>query len=418
MTLYTYTQDFPNEDINLNLRLGYRTPREILLPPYLFGNDYFRDFMDSVDEVFESMVDTKTEILGGLRNMWVTNPAMENSLYDNPAQLVPFESWSQPERDLLVKQVNMLGMKLRSAGIISNDGYQAIARWVGMYWFGKGTEAFIDFINYSLSTSLAVVKLWTNDYVNFLPDGDPGIGTPIWEGGDWYPTTTVNIVAAGGLTNIDIPTLVNFFYEIANYNLVLQAITITYDMWITDDPNLIRTDAEVVAVGLWLNESIVISNFAQYGANPPETFNTAPEFTASAYVPSQTIGSGTFLLAQPTSWIEQNGKIFPVYGQADMAIKNGPELPMSLMGGPSQNGQTNGFFVLYGPVTWLEVPGSSRSTARIPGYATVPVAKTVALSSIPTQTVGAVRANLLTNPDGWLDFDGSGFVTPYWNATT
>jgi hypothetical protein len=417
MTLYTYTQDFPNEDIAVNLRLGYRTPREVLLPPYLLGNEYFRDFMDCVDEVFETMVDTKTEILGSMRNMWVTNPALENSLYNNPAQLIPFTSWSQPERDLLVKQVNMLGMKLRSAGIISDDGYQAIARWVGMYWFQKGTQSFIDFINYSLSSSLTVVKLWTSDYVNFLPDGDPGIGTPIWEGGTWYPTTTVDIIAAGGLTNIDIPTLVNFFYEIANYNLVLQAITIQYNMWITDDPNLVRTDAEIVAVGLWVNEVIVISNFAQYGANPPPTYSTAPQITASAYVPSQTISSGTFLLAEPTAWIEQNGKIFPVYAQDDMTVENSPNLPTELMGGASTNGQTGGYSLIYGPVNWIQVPGSSRSTARIPGYASQPVQKTVSLQEIPTQTVGTA-STLLTNPAGWVDLAGTGYLTPYWLPNT
>lgn len=416
MTLYTYTQDWPNEEVDVNLRLGYRIPREILLPPYLYSNEYFRDFMDAIDEVFEEMVDTKIEILGGLRNMWVTNPALESSLYDNPEQLIPFSSWSQPERDLLVKQVNMLGMKLRSAGVISNDGYQAIARWVGMYWFGKGTQAFIDFINYSLSSSLKVAKLWTQDYKVFLPDGDPGIGTPIWEGGTWYPTTTVDIISSGGLTNIDIPTLVNFFYEIANYNLVLQSITISYDMWITDDPNLVRTDAEIVALGMWMNEEIVISNFAQYGANPPPTYDTSPQVTASSFVPPGGMVPGTFLLAQPTSWIKKDGRIFPVYSVADMQIKQGPELPTTLMGGPSTNGQTGGFSTIAGPVSWQEVPGSSRSTARIPGYATIPTAKTVALANIPTQIVGAQRAYLLTNPDGWEDIGGTGFVTPYWNS--
>ncbi len=414
MTLYTYTEDFPNEELSLSLRLGYRAPREILLPPYMRSNPYFQDLMDSVDSVFETMVDTKTEILGDLRIMWVTNPALENSLYENPAQLIPFESWSQPERALLVQQVNMLGMKLRSAGIISDDGYQAIARWVGMYWFAKGTEAFINFINYSLSSNLTVVKLWTSDYIHFLPEGDPGIGAPIWEGGTWYPTTTVDIISSGNLTNIDIPTLVNFFYEIANYNLVLQAITIEFNLWITDDPDLIRTDAEVVAVGLWLVENVVISNFAQYGANPPPVYSTAPAITASAYVPVQGITSGTFLLAAPTAWIEQNGKIFPVYSATDMTVRNSPSLPTSLMGGPSTNGQAGGYSLLYGPVTWLDVPGSSRSTARIPAYSPTPVAKTVSISEIPTQTVGPVSANLLTNPAGWVDLDGTGYVTPYW----
>lgn len=411
---YTYTTDFPDEDIDVNLRLGYRIPREILLPPYIASNDYFRDYCDAIDEVFGELVDSKTEILGNLRNMWVTNPELENAIYDNPSQLIPFSAWSQPERDLLVKQVNMLGMKLRSAGVISNDGYQAIARWVGMYWFGKGTKAFIDFINYSLSSSLKVVKLWTQDYKTFLPDGDPGIGTPIWEGGTWYPTTTVNIVAAGGLTNIDIPTLVNFFYEIANYNLVLQAITISYDMWITDDPNLVRQDAEIVAVGMWMNEEIVISNFAQYGANPPPTYNTAPEITTSSYVPVS--GGQTFLLAEPTAWIEKDGKIFPVYSVDDMGVKSGSELPTTLMGGPSTNGQTGGFSTISGPVVWQKVPGSSRSTARIPGYSTTPVKKTQSLAQIPTQIVGKQRSLLLTNPAGWMDIGGTGYVTPYWIA--
>lgn len=413
-TVYTYSVDWPTTDINEALRLGYRTPREILCPPYLFVDQYFRDFMDSIDEVFEPLVDMKTEILGDLRNMWVTNPAVESQYVSN-AQLIPFAAWSQPERDLLVKQVNMLGMKLRSAGIISNDGYQAIARWVGMYWFGKGTQSFIDFINYCLSSSLRVTKLWTADYVNFLPDGDPGIGTPIWQGGTWYPTTTVSIVSSGGLQNIDIASLVNFFYEIANYNLVLQSINLSYDLWITDDPNLVRTDAEIVASGIWAVDGIVISNFAQYGASAPPTYDTSPQITTSAYVTPSNM-TGAFLLAVPSAWIEQNGRKFPVYAPSDMTITTGQELPTSLMGGASHNGQTGGYYLLYGPVTWLQVPGSSRSTARIPGYASQPVAKTLLPQQIPTSIVGKQRAYLLTNPDGWQDLNNSGYLTPYWLA--
>jgi hypothetical protein len=414
MTQYVYSVDWPTTDVNEALRLGYRTPREILLPPYLFIDQYFRDYADAIDVVFEPLVDIKTEILGDLRNMWVTNPTMESTYVSN-AQLIPFEAWSQPERDLLVKQVNMLGMKLRSAGIISNDGYQAIARWVGMYWFGKGTQSFIDFINYCLSSSLHVTKLWTQDYKTFLPDGDPGIGTPLWEGGTWYPTTTVSIVASGGLQNIDIASLVNFFYEIANYNLVLQSINLSYDLWMTDDPHLVRTDAEVVAAGIWAVDGIVISNFAQYGASAPNTYDTSPEITTSAYVTPSNM-TNAYLLAIPSAWIEQNGKKFPVYAPSDMTVTTNAQLPTSLMGGASLNGQTGGFYLIYGPVTWLQVPGSSRSTARIPGYQTQPVAKTLLPEQIPTSIVGKQRGFLLTNPDGWEDLDGTGYLTPYWLA--
>jgi hypothetical protein len=411
-TQYVYTQDWPTTDVKEALRLGYRIPRDILLPPYLYVNDYFREFAEAIDNVFEPLVDIKTEILGDLRNMWVTNPTLESNQIAKSV-LIPFEAWSQPERELLVKQVNMLGMKLRSAGIISDDSYQQIARWVGMYWFGKGTQAFIDFINYCLSTSLEVIKLWTEDYKTFVPAGSSSIGTPIWEGGTWYPTTHVRINAAGGLKNIDMQSLINFFYEIANYNLVLESINLVYNLWITDDPTFARTDAEIVAVGMWMREGIVISNFAQYGASPPDTYDTEPEITTSAYM-SQTPQGTPYLLALPTAWIMKDGKRFPVYGEADISIKTGQELPTTLMGGASLNGQTSGYYVIHGPNTWLPVPGSSRSTARIPGFSTQPVRTTV--PNITTNIVGAQRAYLLVNPDGWLDLDATGYLTPYWNA--
>jgi hypothetical protein len=415
-TVYSYTLNPPTSDPDENKRLGYRTPRSILLPPYMATNPLFVDFMDAVDEVYEPLVDMKTEILGDLRNVWVTNPQLENNqIEDN--QLIPFEAWSQPERDLLVKQVNALGMKLQNAGIISNDSYQVISRWVGQYWFGKGTQAFIDFINYCLSSSLAVTKLWTQDYVTFVPEGDPTIGTPIWEGGPWYPTTHVSIVASGGLQQLDINTLISFFYEIANYNLVLYAVQLSYNMWITDDPALIRTDAEVVAVGLWAQSVIVMSNVFQYGVDSPPVFDLSPDLPVGAYstTPGNTDLSGTYLLSQPTAWIEgTDGHKIPAYTAQDQTLTENGTLPLTFCGNqPSSDAQV---LMIFGPVQWIPVPGSSRSDARIPVFSSVPVPRTAALSSLPTQVVGNLRGNFLCNPSGWTEVvPGSGQYTPFWD---
>jgi hypothetical protein len=57
---------------------------------------------------------------------------------------------------------------------------------------------------------------------------------------------------------LDINTLVSFFYEIANYNLVLYSVDEEFDMPITDDPTLVRTDAQIVALGLWEDVLITI----------------------------------------------------------------------------------------------------------------------------------------------------------------
>lgn len=421
---FIYSLDVPTENPTENKLLGYRTPRTVLLPPYLLTNSYYEEYAESIDTVFGPEVDEKIEIVGQLRNMWPIDPSLaQNYIYEDPSgydsdgrpivPMIPFEAWPQFERPIMVKQVNALGMKLQSAGLITDDQYQTISRWVGQYWFGKGTQAFINFINYCLSSSLTIERLWTQDYVTFVPDGDPSIGTPIWNGGPWYPTSHVRIVATGGLQQIDPSSLITFFYEIANYNLVLDSLDLSYNLYMTDDPALIRTDAEVVAIGLWAVNSVVISNFAQYGVNPPPAYNTAPQITTNAYVTPAGM-TGAFLLSAPTSWIEQGGKKFPVYSTTDMVASVGTELPTSLIGGPSTNGQTGGYALMYGPVSWVQVPGSSRSTARIPAYATTPVLKTVLLQEIPTTIVGQARANLLTNPDGWEDVDSTGFLSPYW----
>jgi len=377
--------------------------------------------------VFSTTVDEPTETLGYLRDMWPTDPYVEtNYIYANPidylennvpvVQMIPFDAFPQFERPILVKQVNALGMKLQSAGLITNDQYQIISRWVGQYWFGKGTQSFIDFINYCLSSSLTVQTLWTEDYSTFWPAGSSEIGTPIWDGGTWYPTSQVTITAQGGLGSIDPTDLITFFYEIANYNLVLQALVISFDMWITDDPNLVRTDAEIVAIGLWAVNSIVISNFGQYGAAAPPTYNTEPELPMNALVTSAGM-TGAYLMAAPTSWFLQDGRIYPVYSPTDQTISTGNSLPTTLCGGPSTNGDPSGFSIIYGPVTeWVNVPGSTIGNAKMPGYTAEPTQKTLTLNQIPTTILGQQRANLLVNPAGWDSTIVPGVYIPYWLA--
>ncbi len=243
-----------NDTYKNNQRLGIRIPRTTLLPPYLDSNPYYIEYVQAIDAIYGPTIDDKIAVLNDLRNMWVQNPDMEAVIEQH--QIVKPELWSTPERAIVVKQVNMLGMKLENAGIVTDDAYQTIARFVGMYWFGKGTESFMDFINYCLSSALRVVVMWTEDYVTFQNEGSIYVGTPIWEGGTWYQTTHVTIVAKGGLFGLDILTLQKFFYEIANYNLVLNAIDLNYDMPVVGD---IDDDALIVmAVGLFCDNNVVI----------------------------------------------------------------------------------------------------------------------------------------------------------------
>jgi hypothetical protein len=409
-TVYEYTLSPPTTDPALNISLGYRTPRSILLPPYMALNPYFVELMDAVDAVFETNVDIPTEILGNLRNMWVTNPAMENNQIAE-GEMIPFEAWSQPEWEILVKQVNMLGMKFSTASVLTNDNYQSIARWVGQYWFGKGTSAFIDFINYCLSASLAVEQLWTEDYVNFYATGDSMIGTPIWEGGTWYPTSQVSITSTGGLQNVDVTTLTTFFYEIANYNIVLHDIAITFDIPIST--TIGGTEAPVVALGLSMVQSIPISNLYSYGADSP-ALTEGDEIPTTAYTPVTPITNlgSVYMLAAPTSWLQDTqNRLWPIYDTPQQVSTPETELPTTLCG-PVVPGATS---VIYGPVQWMAVPTGTYSSGRLPVFSTMPTV-TTAEEELPLNLVG-YNTYLLVNPTGFAEFTpGSGLYTPYWTA--
>lgn len=245
-----------DESAKYRKRHGIKIPRSTLLPPYLASNPYFVEYCNAMDTVYGPKVDAQLRTLENIRNMWVQNPITEQHV--DAGELIPAGEWSTPDRDLVVKQVNALGMKLQTAGIVTDDAYQTIARFVGLYWFGKGTVEFLEFINFCLSSDFRIHNLWTTDYKTFVPEGDPSIGTPIWEGGPWYPTTHIMVEAEGGLQDIDILTLQQFIMEICNYNLVLWSIDQSFDMPFVPDIN--GTEANVVALAIASNFQVCLSN--------------------------------------------------------------------------------------------------------------------------------------------------------------
>lgn len=392
-------------------RLGYRIPRSILLPPYFAVNPYFQQLMEAVDEVFQPQVDDKINILANIRNMWSTNVTVEQHAYDET--MIPLDAWPQPERAILSKQTNLLGMNFKNAEVLTNDAYQQITRNVGKYWFEKGTQAFIEFINYCLKSDLVVITLWSeidgNEYGEFVPQEQAG--TPVWEGGTWSPTTHVQIRANGGLGNLDLETLNAFFYEIANYNLVLFSIDASFDMPIVDFLDNPDKTTKVVAIGLYAVNAITMSNFFQYGADAPPLQSIDPSIPTEYNAMGAPVDfADAFILASPSAWIQDTeGRKFPVYAENDQEITEEGAIPTQLMGEPST---TNQYALLYGPVTWAKVPGSSRSKARIPTYTTGTPSLT-AVDSISTRMVGHTRTNILVNPKGFIELNNGQFA-PYW----
>lgn len=399
------------ESYKQNQRDGIKIPRSTLLPPYLSQNPYFVAYTDAIDAVMGPAVDDKISVIQNIRNMWVQNPQTE--VFVESEQLIPADEWSLPDRDLVVKQVNMLGMNLHNAGVVSDDAYQTIARFVGIYWFGKGTQGFMDFINYCLGSDLQIQNQWTQDYVTFVSEGDPSIGTPIWEGGTWYPTTHVLIEAYGGLGGLDIRTLQSFFYEIANYNLVLIAIDASFNLKVVDA--VTRETADIVGMALFGMENVVIANFKNNGATPPDinilnTNELPTTYYAMGSVPVDF--STAFLLGEPTGWMyldDAHTMKAPVYSSSAQHATVEGDIGIQLYGDPKPGDE---YDLVYGPITWYKVSGFTATGSSIPVFGTSSFTVLDGIS-VEAQCVGVHRTKLLTNPRGFFEVQPGQFA-PYW----
>ena len=346
-----YTRDLPSSDPMTNQRLGYALPTSILLAPYLATNPYYVEYTDAIDEVFERLVYSKMRAFSQIRNMWVGNADVEAFVMNE--EMVPFSAWSIPERELLVKQVNFLGMKLGNSGVVGDQAYLAISRFLGQYWLEKGRYTCIDFLNFCLGTDMSVVPLWTQDYKVFVAEGDPEIGTPVWEGGTWYPTTHTAVVAKNGL-EIDPQLLTTFFYDISNYNLVLWSIDQNYDFHIgTED----TPDAAVVAIALHCHNEIAISTESPLGSDPPDM--NAFDWVSTQFYSN--VGTNIeYFLGQPSGWMTHEGHKVPVYGKDYRALTYASTLPTRCYG--------DGKILCGSRLVWVQPPGSPHSKARVPAY--------------------------------------------------
>jgi hypothetical protein len=248
--IYTYTLDLPYQDPVLNKRSFVKLPRSILLAPYLLSNPYFREYVDAIDEVFDRLIEAKIDALRDIRLMGTSTKRLEQKVENE--LLIDFTDWGGPERATVVSQVNLLGMKLETAGLISDSGYRTFARFLGSYWFEKGKASCIDFLNFCLKTQFILRNTWTADYKDFWAEGDPIIGATIYDDppGPWYPTTHVQIIIPP-VSTINPFTLTNLFYEIANYNLVLEIIVNFYESNIVSQDS--DTDANIVCMAISAN---------------------------------------------------------------------------------------------------------------------------------------------------------------------
>lgn len=228
----------------------------ILFPDYMRQTDVWTDLADSVDKVLQTYVHDYVDMEKYLRSVFITeydadsgvevvNAAVATKVANRefllPTDYDVFDSGIERLR------LSHLGLQIDDPTIIDpsldgitptllNSPLHRLTQTIGSYWYHKGLGDVIDYINYVLNTDVVMYQLWTTDYKTFYVSDDPLVGTPVWKGGTWYPTTHVRIdISASSISVSQVGDLVKLFYAVANYNLILESIAITEYAQIVDD---------------------------------------------------------------------------------------------------------------------------------------------------------------------------------------
>lgn len=198
-------------------------PIRDLLPQYIKTQRWI-DLADAIDAVFQNDLEMQTKGLEYIRHQYVTNANTDERAQQG--RMIRFVDYDMPDRITAAMQTNILGLSIADSSFVGRDGFVNLTRNLGTFWFSKGLPDFVDFMGYVLNAHIEMINMWTQDYVHFVPEDIQGIGNTVYENnGTWYPTTHVRLrFDTSTLPINNVPLLVRLFYDLANYNLVLQAV--------------------------------------------------------------------------------------------------------------------------------------------------------------------------------------------------
>jgi hypothetical protein len=195
--------------------------RQVLIPNFL-QSDPWTTLVSAIDSVYSPNVDEPVKWLTKIREHYLLNDTTLATI--EAGNLVSESALDNFDKQTTIQNIALSGVSVPNSETFSNLQLSRLLREVSTYWYQKGTGYSEDFISYVLNTPVGVVTTWTSDYLTFLTEGDPAIGTPVYSGGTWYPTTHVQF-SFDPLTVLPVPlsTILTLFLTVCNYNLVIHS---------------------------------------------------------------------------------------------------------------------------------------------------------------------------------------------------
>lgn len=202
--------------------------RKELLASYLKDNPVWQEYIEVLEESFGDEYDRAIDALSLSRNL---------HLFEEPdrTQMLSTEDVYLAERSFLVSVAQMMGFNYPNFKnkLFTAEDYLRLAQYVGQYMKAQGFDTFIDFFAYCFNTQMSLTNLWTDNYVDFVPEGDPSIasitgnvyGASRRTTGGFYPTSHVTFdISPYSTFNLTTEGFISFFNYVAPINLVLESV--------------------------------------------------------------------------------------------------------------------------------------------------------------------------------------------------
>ncbi len=283
------------------------------LPLPLANNPTWTDFVNAMEqELSPYLVDNVQKLLGvrDVNNFAPQNLASKvgNSMLSGADASYNGELWNNTQ--WRVQLATMLGFTFYSVFNLPTQTFDQFVKLGVGFYTEQGTQSWVDFLGFATDSVITVTPLWAQvdptykTYINFQPAGSPQIGTPVWEGGSWYPTSHVDVTVISNFSSaIELDELLNLLRFVAPINICIRNIivedlstpmTLQYGMagtvyveWdsIAPNPDVLGSST--------LNYSVVGAVYVEWASgpySPTETISANMNYSMSGVVYSYWLG--------------------------------------------------------------------------------------------------------------------------------
>lgn len=225
------------------------------LPSYLADVPAWVQLAEAMDTVLGKMLQERTQKLANVRdvNNWHPKALAAKqgvAILDGSDRAYEGEVWNDPASR--VRTAMMLGFNFFNIYTLDADTYDQFVKMAVQFYPEQGTNTWADFLGFATNSMIRVSPLWTQDYASFLAEGDPLIGTPVYEGGTWYPTSHVDVKINANFSNkVDLVDFYDLLKFAAPINLVFRDVTIEFTNVKIDDLQIAMAGYLDVIWGIW-----------------------------------------------------------------------------------------------------------------------------------------------------------------------